>query len=437
MKQTLLMLIAILTFNLVQAQTSVHHAAYFNSVTSFPGIVTNYMEMGAGFANDRDRTFETWVKRDTVDADYHTIIYAPNWVFGSTVPILHMYLHGDSIYSKYGSFTTGGYYPPDTNWHHISFIGQLLHDTTWVGSVPVSVTHYDSNVVYIDGVLSGSRTGGHTSVGSGAGTSIYIGTFWASTGGSEPWNGHISRIAFYDTVLHASSFIPDCVFDTTLFYSGGNISMPCIVLLPLNGDNNSYYVGIPSIPLSPAPTYTYETSPCAPTYTFYCPPSDTILYTGTDTVLKVVNTNASYMKGSYIAMHKNGWLNPTMVAADYTVGVFTDTLLVTTPGSYPYISSYRNDTQKIVVVLHDGSGSVGIHSIYQNKVQLYPNPVKNQLTLNIPISDATMSIVNLMGREVLMSKLSSSLTHVDVSELSSGIYIIMLNGSLVARFIKE
>lgn len=434
MKRTIVTLIlSIMAFHIAYAQTSVHQAAYFNSTTSFPGIVTNYMEGYMGFANDRNRTFEAWVKRDNVDAAVHTIIYAPN--FGATTPILRMYLQGDSVYASYGSFKTGGHYPADTNWHHISFITQLIHDTTWAGSIPIAVTHYDSNVVYIDGVVSGNRTGGHTAVGSGAGTSIYIGTFWASTGGSDPWNGHISRIAFYDTILHASSFIPDCVFDTTLFYSGSNISMPCIVLLPLNGDNNSYYLGIPSVPLSP--TYTYETSPCAPTYAFYCPPSDTIIYTGTDTVLKAVNTNTSYMKGSHVAMHKNGWLNPSTVVADYTVGMFTDTLIVTTPGCYPYISSYRNDTQKTVVVLHDGSGSAGIISISQNEVQLYPNPVKNELTLNMPVANAKMGIVNLLGQEVLTRKLRESKTHVDVSELTSGVYIIMLNGSLVAKFIKE
>jgi hypothetical protein len=179
------------------------------------------------------------------------------------------------------------------------------------------------------------------------------------------------------------------------------------------------------------------TSPCAPTYTFYCPPSDTILYTGTDTVLKVVNANASYMKGSHIAIHKNGWLNPSTVAADYTVGVFTDTLVVTTPGSYPYTSSYRNDTQKTVVVLHDGSGSTSISSIYQNDIQFYPNPVKKQLTLNIPIADASMSIVNLLGQEVFKTKLSSSTTHVDVSELNSGVYFIALNGKITAKFLKQ
>jgi hypothetical protein len=71
-KLLLFFCICIVAFSDSHAQPSVHQAAYFNSSSSFPGIVTNYMEMYSGFANDRDRTFEAWVKRDNVDAAVHT-----------------------------------------------------------------------------------------------------------------------------------------------------------------------------------------------------------------------------------------------------------------------------------------------------------------------------------------------------------------------------
>jgi len=440
MKKQLLFFASLVMLNIANAQTSVHQSAYFSSTGSGgAGIVTNYM---GGFANDKSRTFEAWVKRDTVDGDYHTIMYAPDWAYPSTRSILYMYLLGDSVYASYGSFSTGGYYAPDTNWHHISFETEpnAIHDTvitydTLTGLTHITITISDSNTLYIDGVFAGSRKGSHTSTGSGAGTSIYIGCYWTTSGLSNYWNGHISRIAFYDTVLHAGSFTPDCVFDTTFFFSGGNISMPCIVLLPLNGDNNCYYEG--GAPVLMGPRYTYETSPCAPTYTFYCPATDTIQYTGTDTVLKAVNTNASYMKGSNIALHKNGWIDPSTTSADYTTGVFTDTLAISLPNIYPYISSYRSDTEKVVVVVHDSVNSSFVPTINTKWGSVYPNPVQNVITINSPAMSGKIEITNLQGLDVFIQQFHSSVLQIDLTGLIQGIYILKINGAVIQKIVKE
>jgi len=169
MKKQLLFFASLVMLNIANAQSSVHQTAYFSSTGSGgAGIVTNYM---GGFANDKSRTFEAWVKRDTVDGDYHTIIYAPDFSYPSTRSILYMYLLGDSVYASYGSFSNGGYYPPDTNWHHISYETEpnIIHDTvitydTLTGLTHITITISDSNTLYIDGVFAGSRKGSHTSV---------------------------------------------------------------------------------------------------------------------------------------------------------------------------------------------------------------------------------------------------------------------------------
>lgn len=439
MRRTVLTISAILLAFASFGQTDVYRSGYFNSIwgqinSEWAGLIDN------GVWSSKVKTFELWIKRDTIiTASDGYMVHTPSGTYLSPGNLLAMYIHGGdtSLHCIWSGNDIHTHFAFDTNWHHIAFTCDTL-------------SVYDTLTLYVDGIAAVGGKFLHTTVTAGCATlpQTYIASHVTYLLSSAPvpdafFHGNMCKLLFADTILYSSSFIPDCVFDSVGYWSGGTIKLPYRLSMPLSNDVSSYF-----------PAYMYPlcdsvyslsgawypkqfTSPCAPTYTFHCPPSDTILYTGTDTVLKVVNINASYMKGSHIAIHKNGWLNPSTVTADYTTGVFTDTLLVTTPGSYPYISSYRNDTQKTVVVLHDGSGSAGILLIYQNEVQLYPNPVKNQLTLNVPIANVTMNVVNLLGQEVLTRKLSDSLTYVDVSELTSGLYIIMFNGSLVAKFIKE
>ncbi|MBN2274664.1 MAG: T9SS type A sorting domain-containing protein [Bacteroidales bacterium] len=61
-----------------------------------------------------------------------------------------------------------------------------------------------------------------------------------------------------------------------------------------------------------------------------------------------------------------------------------------------------------------------------NPLKIFPNPSRNQITLNGILEEAYVSIKNMFGQEVLYIKVKSERQIIDVSKLNRGIYIITL-----------
>jgi hypothetical protein len=76
-----------------------------------------------------------------------------------------------------------------------------------------------------------------------------------------------------------------------------------------------------------------------------------------------------------------------------------------------------------------------------NKVQVYPNPAKDQLFINQPEAYTTYILYNVFGAKITSGMIRSETGSIDVSELTKGIYILQLsdNGSKTAviKIIKE
>lgn len=73
-----------------------------------------------------------------------------------------------------------------------------------------------------------------------------------------------------------------------------------------------------------------------------------------------------------------------------------------------------------------------------NGIAIYPNPVSSSLNINPQLLQAnTIWIHDLMGRTVSLLKNTKSLTSVDVSQLSSGIYILKTDNKKQFKFIKQ
>lgn len=60
-------------------------------------------------------------------------------------------------------------------------------------------------------------------------------------------------------------------------------------------------------------------------------------------------------------------------------------------------------------------------------LEVFPNPAKNQITVNGILIDSQIEIVNLLGQKTLSQPITSSNNLVDVSQLSPGIYIATLS----------
>ena len=84
---------------------------------------------------------------------------------------------------------------------------------------------------------------------------------------------------------------------------------------------------------------------------------------------------------------------------------------------------------------------VGIAAFELNKrFNVYPNPATHQLSIESPITNATLSITNLLGQEVWRQEVREKSFSVDVSRFGKGVYFVYMKtekGVIVRRFLKE
>ncbi len=87
---------------------------------------------------------------------------------------------------------------------------------------------------------------------------------------------------------------------------------------------------------------------------------------------------------------------------------------------------------------------VGInnHDNYQSAMKIYPNPVKNTVTVEVlqASANSTLSVFNISGQELLTQKVASAKTQLDLSGFAKGVYTIrLLNNDKVEvrKIVKE
>jgi hypothetical protein len=78
----------------------------------------------------------------------------------------------------------------------------------------------------------------------------------------------------------------------------------------------------------------------------------------------------------------------------------------------------------------------------QGGMKIYPNPVRNTLTIETlqSVGKSTLSIINVNGQELLKQQLVSTKTELDVSNFTTGVYTIRLldnNSVEIKKFVKE
>jgi hypothetical protein len=75
-------------------------------------------------------------------------------------------------------------------------------------------------------------------------------------------------------------------------------------------------------------------------------------------------------------------------------------------------------------------------------IKVYPNPASNMLKIDMEVPIQSFQIINLQGKTVLTSTQNDpeSLTEIDVSTLSPGMYLLMIRSSKgqgIAKFLKD
>ena len=77
-----------------------------------------------------------------------------------------------------------------------------------------------------------------------------------------------------------------------------------------------------------------------------------------------------------------------------------------------------------------------------NELSIYPNPVVNELTINLPsnIKNADVRIVDVTGRTISNNNVTINNNKLDVSHLAQGVYIVEIKtekGTTSKKLIKK
>ncbi len=116
-------------------------------------------------------------------------------------------------------------------------------------------------------------------------------------------------------------------------------------------------------------------------------------------------------------------------------------------GSLPYVIADQSGNYSVILIDSDGCErestiypviTSGIVSIGNESVRVYPNPAKNDLTVQLISSDveAQIYISDVTGKIVLHQAIGNGNTRVPLSELSNGIYFIRIATSNTAIYQK-
>ncbi len=89
-------------------------------------------------------------------------------------------------------------------------------------------------------------------------------------------------------------------------------------------------------------------------------------------------------------------------------------------------------------------GNIGIEKIKENKVEIYPNPAKDNLIIELQkakkLQNTSVSIYNTQGQLVKHFVISQSKTEIDIHDLSTGVYVVKVindKETLLGKFVKE
>lgn len=109
---------------------------------------------------------------------------------------------------------------------------------------------------------------------------------------------------------------------------------------------------------------------------------------------------------------------------------------------YYYSGSHQTYAEWYTVAFSPTARTGNLGANYNIDFNLYPNPVSNQLTIQLKdeITQAELAIIDLQGREVLSGNLFSNNETLDVSLLKPGIYFVRITYDdqiLTKKFVKE
>ncbi len=105
-----------------------------------------------------------------------------------------------------------------------------------------------------------------------------------------------------------------------------------------------------------------------------------------------------------------------------------------------YVTGYKGGCEVTDSITISVEGTIGIADIDTATISLYPNPAHSSLTV-AGNGIQQIAVTNIVGQQMMQMTVTSAETHIDVSEWSNGIYIVIATTAdgnrIVSKFIKK
>ena len=164
----------------------------------------------------------------------------------------------------------------------------------------------------------------------------------------------------------------------------------------------------------------------------------TFTFTGSGSVstTKAIVSNQFNADYSTVKAYTGGYVLKTVggVTGFYKISSGSETV----PAFSAYITEENAYSASLLPLEFE---TLAVQGISDSKLQLYPNPAKNEIFVNWKSSDAAYSIIDAKGSLIShQSKLISGKNRIDISKLTSGVYFIEIydaGKSIRTKFIKQ
>lgn len=262
-----------------------------------------------------------------------------------------------------------------------------------------------------------------------------IGTANALNGGDYVVDDHNASLATYYSLPSPQNTFSISATHTSLpaqFYENmQGLDEPNEYLLAYKIGFDSTYTGFTTV--QPVGGYTYDFDDYKFTITGNNVVTVNVANIGlTNLVARIVETNTNNIAAAYQSSGSSSiTFTQTLSSGNYYLEIFG------TPTSTSYLSPYNFTLSKTPT-------TIGINELTEklNNISIYPNPSKNQLTIDSDIynSEMKIEIYNTLGQEVYSTTLTNSKTTINISQLSSNVYLMkLISGSSFTykKFVKE
>jgi hypothetical protein len=224
---------------------------------------------------------------------------------------------------------------------------------------------------------------------------------------------------------------------TTYTWAPGGVTTCCMVVSPSSTTNYTVCGAVSggcvscttiAISVLPAPSVSFTLNPSGPHIWAASP-----VYTGGTSPYTYSwnwgdgspNSNVAYPSHTYTTP---GWYNicATIVDGNGCTSTFCQN-----------DSVYRMSSNSSMVTVNVINGSSGVDQLtVSNHLNIYPNPVYNNFTIQSVTELGIITIYNSLGEVVLQTKSKNIQEQIDISKLPSGIYTIQAQGRF-SKLIKE